>query len=160
MRLFVIGEHRFSTHEIPSGKALIIGSDEGGDLVVSDASVAPRHARLSLGPPLALEDLGSGFATQLGVSRFLGQADVRITQEVYALVCGKFLAQEASKLGRHIGRALIREIPPVPELPRVGKTRGSVGSYANTTPTTAMHKLSCWRKKQKIGVTSNGFEWS
>ncbi len=152
MRLFVIGEHRFSTHEIPSGKALIIGSDEGCDLVVSDASVAPRHARLSLGPPLALEDLGSGFATQLG--------DVRITQEVYALVCGKFLAQEASKLGRHIGRALIREIPPVPELPRVGKTRGSVGSYANTTPTTAMHKLSCWRKKQKIGVTSNGFEWS
>ncbi len=69
MRLFVIGEHRFSTHEIPSGKALIIGSDEGCDLVVSDASVAPRHARLSLGPPLALEDLGSGFATQLGAER-------------------------------------------------------------------------------------------
>ena len=69
MRLFVIGEHRFSTHQIPSGGALVIGSDEGCDLVVADASVAPRHARLSLGPPLALEDLGSGFTTQLGTKR-------------------------------------------------------------------------------------------
>jgi DNA-binding NtrC family response regulator len=67
--LFVIGEHRFSTHQIPSEGSLTIGSDPGCDVVVADASVAPRHARLSLGPPLALEDLGSGFPTQLGTER-------------------------------------------------------------------------------------------
>ncbi len=69
MRLFVIGEKSFSTHRIPDTGALTIGSGAGCDLVVSDASVAPRHARLSLGPPLALEDLGSGLATQLGEER-------------------------------------------------------------------------------------------
>jgi DNA-binding NtrC family response regulator len=69
LRLFVIGEKSFSTHRIPDTGALTIGSGAGCDLVVSDASVAPRHARLSLGPPLALEDLGSGLATQLGEER-------------------------------------------------------------------------------------------
>jgi len=69
LRLFVIGEKSFSTHRLPDTGALTIGSGEGCDLVISDASVAPRHARLSLGPPLALEDLGSGVATQLGKER-------------------------------------------------------------------------------------------
>ena len=50
------------------------------------------------------------------VSRLLGHADVRITQEVYAPLCGRFMAEQAAKLGRHIGRALVRELPPVPSL--------------------------------------------
>jgi integrase len=50
------------------------------------------------------------------VSRLLGHADVRITQEVYAPLCGRFMAEQEAKLGRHIGRALVREIPPVPSL--------------------------------------------
>jgi len=43
------------------------------------------------------------------VSRLLGHADVRITQEVYAPL-------QAAKLGRHIGRALVRELPSLPSL--------------------------------------------
>ncbi len=52
------------------------------------------------------------------VSRLLGHADVRITQKVYAPISGKFLAQEASKLGRYLGPALIREasLPPIQRL--------------------------------------------
>jgi hypothetical protein len=33
-----------------------------------------------------------------------------ITQKVYAPLCGKFLASEASKLGRYLAPSLIREI--------------------------------------------------
>ena len=93
------------------------------------------------------------------VSRLLGHADIRITQEVYAPLCGKFLAQEASKLGRHIGPALIREIPFVPCCPK------SANAWFSRKP--RQHNANkrdaqkpCWRKKQKIGVTSNSFEWS
>jgi len=52
------------------------------------------------------------------VSRLLGHADVRITQEVYAPLCGRFMAEQAAKLGRHIGRALVRDLPPLPSLRR------------------------------------------
>jgi len=40
----------------------------------------------------------------------LGHSDVRITQKVYAPLCGKFLAREASKLGRYLAPSLLREI--------------------------------------------------
>lgn len=51
------------------------------------------------------------------VSRLLGHADVRITQKVYAPICGKFLAQEASKLGRYLAPSLLRTVSTVPALP-------------------------------------------
>ena len=51
------------------------------------------------------------------LSRLPGHADVRITQEVYAPLSGRFLAEQAARLGRHIGR------------------------HANGTPTSAMHTL-------------------
>ena len=50
------------------------------------------------------------------VSRPLGHADVRITQEVYAPLSGRFLAEQAAKLGRHIGPSLVRELPALPGL--------------------------------------------
>ena len=48
------------------------------------------------------------------VSRLLGHADVRITEEVNAPLCGKFLAKEVSKLGRHRGPMLIRAVETDP----------------------------------------------
>jgi two-component system, NtrC family, response regulator AtoC len=68
LRLFVIGEERFSTHELPQTGHLILGSGSGCDVVVADGSVAPRHARLEVGTPCSLEDLGSGRATQVGAN--------------------------------------------------------------------------------------------
>ena len=56
------------------------------------------------------------------VSRLLGHADVRITQEVYAPLCGRFMAEQAAKLGRHIGPSLVRELPPVPSLPNPARS--------------------------------------
>ena len=51
------------------------------------------------------------------VSRLLGHSDIRITQEVYAPICGRFLAERASKLGRYLGPQLTREVSTVPALP-------------------------------------------
>jgi integrase len=51
------------------------------------------------------------------VSRLLGHSDVKITQEVYAPICGRFLAHEAAKLGRYLGPSLLPEVPRVPPLP-------------------------------------------
>ncbi len=45
------------------------------------------------------------------VSKLLGHADVRITEKIYAPICGRFLANEASKLGRYMGPLLLREVP-------------------------------------------------
>ncbi len=44
------------------------------------------------------------------VSKLLGHSDVRITEKIYAPICGKFLASEASKLGRYMGPLLLREV--------------------------------------------------
>jgi len=56
------------------------------------------------------------------VSRLLGHADVRITQDVYAPLSGRFLAEQAARLGRHIGPSLVRELPTVPSLRQALRT--------------------------------------
>jgi len=43
------------------------------------------------------------------VSKLLGHSDVRVTEKIYAPISGKFLASEASKLGRYMGPLLLRE---------------------------------------------------
>ena len=99
-------------------------SDETRWLAVSTQAAA---LRAGISRKLTFHDLRRTYGAMLieagvdiyTVSRLLGHADVRITQEVYAPLCGKFLAQEAWKLGRHIGRALIREVASVPELPKI-----------------------------------------
>jgi two-component system, NtrC family, response regulator AtoC len=68
LRLFVIGEERFSTHELPQSGQVVLGSASECDVVVADPTVAPRHARLEIGPPSSLEDLGSGRTTQVGAT--------------------------------------------------------------------------------------------
>ncbi len=44
------------------------------------------------------------------VSKLLGHSDVRITEKICAPISGKFLASEASKLGRYMGPLLLREV--------------------------------------------------
>src|SRR2546428_5417478 len=71
LRLFVAGEGRFATHHLPDSGEVTIGRDPGCELVVDDASVAPRHAVLSMGPPVRIADLGSGLPTSVHQHRVL-----------------------------------------------------------------------------------------
>jgi two-component system, NtrC family, response regulator AtoC len=75
LRLFVAGEGgRFATHHLPDSGEVTIGSDPKCDLHVDDPSVAPRHAVLSMGPPVRIADLGSGLPTSVHQHRVvLGQ---------------------------------------------------------------------------------------
>jgi DNA-binding NtrC family response regulator len=67
----VAGEGGFSTHQLPDTGEVTIGRDAGCDVVVDDPSVAPRHAVLSMGPPVHIADLGSGSATTVGDERVM-----------------------------------------------------------------------------------------
>ena len=65
LRLFVAGEGRITAHHLPDSGDVTIGSDRSCELHVDDPSVAPRHAVLSMGPPVRIADLGSGLPTSV-----------------------------------------------------------------------------------------------
>ncbi|MCA1827516.1 MAG: sigma 54-interacting transcriptional regulator [Myxococcales bacterium] len=69
LRLFVASEGGFTTHQLPESGEVTVGRDPSCGVVVDDKSVAPRHAILSLGPPVRVEDMGSGLATSVGEER-------------------------------------------------------------------------------------------
>jgi two-component system, NtrC family, response regulator AtoC len=69
LRLFVAGEGRFTTHHLPESGQVTIGRDPTCELHVDDPTVAPRHAVLSLGPPVRIADLGSGLVTSVREDR-------------------------------------------------------------------------------------------
>ncbi len=60
------GEGTFGARAIPRGGAIVIGRAPDCDLRIDEASVSRRHARLHLGPPMRLEDLGSSNGTRVG----------------------------------------------------------------------------------------------
>jgi two-component system, NtrC family, response regulator AtoC len=79
LRIFVAGEGRFTTHHLPDAGEVIIGRDASCEIQVDDPSVAPRHAVLSMGPPVRITDLGSGFTTSLREDRVVPGEPVEVT---------------------------------------------------------------------------------
>jgi two-component system, NtrC family, response regulator AtoC len=68
--LLVIREDGTSdTHPLPSSGTVIIGRSRDCDLRIDDPSMSRRHAALHLGPPLAVEDLGSANGTRVRDAR-------------------------------------------------------------------------------------------
>ncbi|TMA24075.1 MAG: FHA domain-containing protein, partial [Deltaproteobacteria bacterium] len=63
------GEGGFTTHQLPESGEVTLGRDPACGVVVDDGSVAPRHAVLSMGPPVRIDDLGSGLPTSVGEER-------------------------------------------------------------------------------------------
>ncbi|HEY6909417.1 MAG TPA: sigma 54-interacting transcriptional regulator [Myxococcales bacterium] len=78
MRLFVAGEGRFSTHYLPESGQVTIGRDPACDLVIDDPSASPRHAVLSMGPPVRIADLDSGLPTSVGAQPVLPGQSVEV----------------------------------------------------------------------------------
>src|SRR5438445_10836351 len=78
LRLFVAGEGRFATHHLPDSGEVTIGRQPGCELHVDDPSVAPRHAVLSMGPPVRISDLGSGLGTSVRHDRVLPDKPVEV----------------------------------------------------------------------------------
>src|SRR3954465_13348804 len=78
LRLFVAGEGRFSTHQLPESGQVSIGRDAACDLVIDDATVAPRHALVSMGPRVRIADLESGLPTTVGQERVAAGSPVEV----------------------------------------------------------------------------------
>jgi DNA-binding NtrC family response regulator len=53
-------------HRLPAAGSVVLGRGDAADIVVPDASVSRRHAVISIGPPLMLEDLSSQNGTRHG----------------------------------------------------------------------------------------------
>src|SRR5919204_7026513 len=79
LRIFVAGQGRFTTHHLPDAGEVTIGRDPSCQLQVDDPSVAPRHAVLSMGPPVRIADLGSGLVTSLRDERIAPGEPVEVT---------------------------------------------------------------------------------
>ena len=80
--LVVVGPGNLQTHRLPAQGAVVIGRDAACDVAIDHARISRQHARLSLGSPCVLEDLGSRNGTTVrgrslaeGASTPLGPGD-------------------------------------------------------------------------------------
>jgi DNA-binding NtrC family response regulator len=65
LHLVVMGADEFRTLPLPPSGEVVIGRGEGVDVALGDPLASRRHARLYVGPPLTVEDLGSANGTRL-----------------------------------------------------------------------------------------------
>ncbi|HSS01707.1 MAG TPA: sigma 54-interacting transcriptional regulator [Kofleriaceae bacterium] len=63
LQLFVIGSATFATYPLADAGALTIGRGSNCDIEVDDRSISRRHAILSIGETVTIEDLGSANGT-------------------------------------------------------------------------------------------------
>jgi two-component system response regulator AtoC len=63
LQLFVIGSGTFATHPLLEAGTLTIGRGSNCDIEVDDRSISRRHAILSIGETVTIEDLGSANGT-------------------------------------------------------------------------------------------------
>ena len=65
LQLCVIGRGTFATHPLPEAGSVTIGRSSNCDVEVEDRSISRRHAILSIGETLTIEDLGSANGTSV-----------------------------------------------------------------------------------------------
>jgi len=69
-RILVIWEGGSATYELPEpGGELVVGRAKECDISIDHASVSRQHARITSGPPVTIEDLGSSNGTVVGGAR-------------------------------------------------------------------------------------------
>jgi transcriptional regulator with AAA-type ATPase domain len=61
----VIADGISATHALPESGAVVIGRGAGCDVRVDHPSISRRHARITMGPSMTVEDLGSANGTRL-----------------------------------------------------------------------------------------------
>jgi len=65
LELVVIGAGMLARHPLPPAGEVSLGRSPRCDICIDDRLISRRHALLHLGPPLAIEDLGSANGTRL-----------------------------------------------------------------------------------------------
>jgi two-component system, NtrC family, response regulator AtoC len=65
LSLRAVGEAFAAWHPLPPSGEVLVGRSAEADIALDHPSVSRRHARIHLGPPLAIEDLGSANGTSV-----------------------------------------------------------------------------------------------
>jgi two-component system response regulator AtoC len=65
LRLLVFSGETLTTHPLPPGGELVVGRSEECHIQVDVPALSRRHALISVGPPLTVEDLGSANGTRV-----------------------------------------------------------------------------------------------
>jgi len=60
-----MGPDHFVSHPLPEEGEIILGRGQGADITLADPVASRKHARLTLGPRMTIEDLGSANGTRL-----------------------------------------------------------------------------------------------
>ncbi|WP_437992427.1 sigma 54-interacting transcriptional regulator [Sorangium sp. So ce145] len=72
LELAVFAGGRVTRHPLPAEGRVSLGRSPENDVPIDDSSVSRRHAIIHLGPPIAIEDLGSANGTRLRRERSAG----------------------------------------------------------------------------------------
>ncbi len=104
-RLLVFWEGGSSLRVLEPGQTLVVGRGDDCDVQVLDPSVSRRHAKVHVGPPVQIEDLGSSRGTRVG-ARMIGRTPVVIEPgHVIELGGAMAVVQEPASLPRRAAAA-------------------------------------------------------
>jgi DNA-binding NtrC family response regulator len=110
--LLVMRDGVLGTHPLPVSGSVLIGRAPECDIIIDDPSISRRHTLLHVGPPLAIEDMGSANGTRVHDALLLGlhspqsdqtaktAADDRLVApgERFEIVAGKVIRLGAATL--------------------------------------------------------------
>jgi len=82
LSLLVVGDGTSTVHQLPEEGTVVIGRSEKAEVRIDDPSISRRHAKLTIGETLTLEDLGSANGTLVRSSALQPGEPVEITPGV------------------------------------------------------------------------------
>ena len=105
-------------------ESIIVGREDGADVVIDNPSVSRRHAEIRLGDNgWEVEDLGSSNGTFIRATKIQGPQTLALGDEIgfgkFSIVFGKALGE-----GEHPPQAATA--PPKPRPPTVARTEGTM----------------------------------
>jgi len=78
LHLVVLGGEAPATHSLPDAGSRVIGRGDDCEIRLDDTSISRRHARITLGAELTIEDLGSSNATTVRGARLVPGVPAKI----------------------------------------------------------------------------------
>jgi two-component system, NtrC family, response regulator AtoC len=76
--IVVIGDGSFATHPLPDARSITIGRNRDCDVPINNKSLSRRHAQLTIGDSITIEDLGSANGTVVHGTQLAPRQPVKI----------------------------------------------------------------------------------
>jgi len=126
LSLLVVGDTAVTWHPLPASGSVVIGRGDDVDVRIQDAAISRAHARLDVGPPLRIEDLGSANGVWVGRSRVEpGHAVVITSGEPVELGTITIVVQQGGVRAGQDGWVRAGPGPAVLVVPGTGRARAT-----------------------------------